>query len=165
MPLDRPTAAFGWAGYVCGLGVVALSTAVADLMFPHFDLANLIMVYLLGVVVVASRWGRGPSLVAAIASVAAFDFLFVPPYVTFAVSNKQHLVTFAVMGLVALVISTLTVRIREQAALARQRDQHRHTRRSLEERVLVPDAVLTEHLAVFGHVVHVTLVTGRQPIV
>ncbi len=114
--------AFDWVGYACGLGVVALSTAVAHLMFPHFDLANLIMVYLLGVVVVASRWGRGPSLLAAIASVAAFDFLFVPPYVTFAVSNKEHLVTFAVMGVVALVISTLTVRIREQAKVARQRE-------------------------------------------
>jgi len=108
--------------YARGLGVVALCTAIAGLMFPYFAPANLIMVYLVGIVVVASRWGRGPSIVAAVASIAAFDFLFVPPHLTFAVSDTQYVVTFAVMLLVALVISTLTVRIREQAEVARQRE-------------------------------------------
>jgi two-component system sensor histidine kinase KdpD len=108
----------GFPGYLYSLAVVGLSTALAASMFPYFDLANLIMVYLLGVVVVAGRWGRGPSLLAAALSVGAFDFLFVPPYFTLAVSSTRHLLTFAVMGIVALVIGTLTVRIREQAEAA-----------------------------------------------
>ena len=64
------------------------------------------MVYLLGVVVVATRFGRGASLLASVLSVAAFDFFFVPPYFTFAVSDTEYLVTFAVMLVVALVISS-----------------------------------------------------------
>ncbi len=82
------------------------------------------MVYLLGVVMVATRWGRGAvDAGRRCSSVAAFDFLFVPPHFTFAVSDTQYLVTFVVMMLVAFVISTLTVRIKEQAEVARQRER------------------------------------------
>ena len=56
-------------------------------MFPYFSVANLSMVYLLGVAIVATRWGRGPSIAASIVNVAAFDFFFVPPYFSFAVSD------------------------------------------------------------------------------
>jgi two-component system sensor histidine kinase KdpD len=121
----RPTLTLArdWRGYGEALAMVALATGVAWLMFPYFALSNLIMAYLLGVIVVATRNGRGPSLVASILSVAAFDFFFVPPYFTFAVSDTQYLVTFAVMLVVALVISGLAVRIRTQADAARQREQ------------------------------------------
>ena len=75
------------------------------------------------VIVVATRYGRGPSLLSSVLSVAAFDFFFVPPYLTFAVSDTQYLVTFAVMLLVALVISSLAARIRAQAESARDRER------------------------------------------
>jgi two-component system sensor histidine kinase KdpD len=109
--------------YAKGILVVAQCTALAWLMFPSFALANLIMVYFLGVVVVAARFGRGPSIVATILSVAAFDVFFVPPYFTFAVADAEYLITFAVMLVVGLVISTLTVRLQQQATFARLREQ------------------------------------------
>ena len=80
------------------------------------------MVYLLGLVAVAMRCSRRPAVLASILSVAAFDFFCVPPYYTFAVSDYEYVVTFAVMLVVALVISTLTVRIRMQAAHAVDRE-------------------------------------------
>jgi two-component system sensor histidine kinase KdpD len=92
-------------------------------MFPFFEPANLIMTYLLAILAIATRYGRGPSVLASVLSVAAFDFFFVPPYLTFAVANTQYLLTFAVMLVVGLVISGLTVRIRLQAEAARQREQ------------------------------------------
>ncbi|HSE06974.1 MAG TPA: sensor histidine kinase KdpD [Methylomirabilota bacterium] len=112
-----------WASHGAAVASVGVSTAVAWAMFPYFALSNLIMVYLLSVIVVATRYGRGPSLVASVLSVAAFDFFFVPPYLTFAVSDTQYLVTFAVMLVVALVISSLAVRIRAQAESARERER------------------------------------------
>ena len=111
-----------WHAYGGAALLVAAATAVALLMVPYFELANLIMVYLLGVLLVATRFGRGPSLFASIMSVAAFDFCFVPPRFTFAVSDTQYLVTFAVMLAVALVISDLATRIRAQATSARERE-------------------------------------------
>jgi two-component system sensor histidine kinase KdpD len=112
-----------WPAYAQAAAIVALCTAVAWLMFPYFELANIIMVYLLGVVGVAARSTRGPSVLASILSVAAFDFFFVRPYYSFAVSDTQYFVTFAVMLVVALVISGLTIRIRAQAESARQRER------------------------------------------
>ena len=81
------------------------------------------MVYLLGIVIVAMRTGRGPSLLAAVLSVAAFDFFFVPPRFTFAVTDARYLFTFLVMLIVGLVISGLTVRTRAQAEAAHHREQ------------------------------------------
>jgi len=112
-----------WRPYARGAATVAACTAITALMFPYFALANLIMVYLVGVVMVASRWGRGPSILAAILSVAAFDFLFVPPFLNFGVADTQYILTFVIMLMVALLISTLTVRIKEQAEVARQRER------------------------------------------
>jgi two-component system, OmpR family, sensor histidine kinase KdpD len=112
-----------WPPYAYALAVVAICTGIAWAMFPYFAFSNLIMVYLLGVIVVATRYGRGPSLVASLLSVGAFDFFFVPPYFTFAVSDTQYFVTFSVMLIVAVVISGLATRIRDQAVSARERER------------------------------------------
>lgn len=111
------------SGYATATAGVLAATAVAWLMFPYFASANLIMMYLIAVIIIAIRCGRGPSVLASVMSVAAFDFFFVPPYFTFAVSDAQYLLTFAVMLVVALVISNLAVRIRQQAELARDRER------------------------------------------
>ena len=110
-------------GYLMGLAVVLLCTIVAWSMVGHFGLSNLIMVYLLGVVLVAVRYGRGPSVLAAVLGVAAFDFFFVPPFYTFAVSDTQYVVTFAVMLVVGLVISKLAAGMRLQARVAAHRER------------------------------------------
>jgi two-component system sensor histidine kinase KdpD len=81
------------------------------------------MVYLLGLVPVAARYGRGASVLASVLSVAAFDFFFVPPSLTFAVADTEYLITFAVMLAVGLVISGLTARVRHQAEAARRREE------------------------------------------
>lgn len=122
-PVRRRPLAIDWRAYGGALLVVAAATVLAALMASRFALANLIMVYLLGVLVVATRFGRGPSLLASVLSVAAFDFFFVPPQLTFAVSDTQYLVMFTVMLAVALVISDLATRIRAQAESARERER------------------------------------------
>ena len=72
---------------------------------------------------VAARYHRGPSLLSCLASIAAFDFLFVPPYYTFQVHETAYLLTFAVMLVVALTMSRLTGVIREHAASTRERER------------------------------------------
>lgn len=109
--------------YLKALLLVAVFTVLARQMVPYFELSNVVMVYMLGIVIIATQHGRGPSVMASILSVAAFDFFFVPPFLTFAVSDTQYLITFSVMLTVALVISTLTTRVRLQAEAARDREQ------------------------------------------
>ncbi len=108
--------------YAFSLGLVALATLLGFPIHTIIDPANLVMLYLVVVVVAAAYLGRGPSIVAAVASVLALDFFFVPPAFTFAVSDTQYILTFVGLLVVGLVISALTVRVREQADAAQQRE-------------------------------------------
>ena len=101
--------------YGAGLLYFILATALCFLMYPYFHLSNLIMVYLLGVMITAMECGRGPAILNSLLSVLSFDFFFIPPRFSFAVEEAQYIVTFAVMFLVAVVISHLTNLIRQQA--------------------------------------------------
>jgi two-component system sensor histidine kinase KdpD len=114
---------FAWSGYGWAVLAVGASTAVAWFLFPRVDLANLIMVYLLGILAVSYRQNLGPSTLASFLSVIAFDFFFVPPRFSFAVTDTQYIFMFLVMLLVGLSISNLTVRIRDQARLSRLRER------------------------------------------
>jgi two-component system sensor histidine kinase KdpD len=121
---DEQHPMFKWrAGYLWAFAATVSCTAIAWLMLGHFDLANLIMIYLLGVVVVAARYGRGPSVLSSFLSVVLFDFFFVPPRFSFAVSDSQYLITFAVMLLVALFISSMTASTLHQARIAGHRER------------------------------------------
>ena len=111
-----------WPAYGKAAGASALVALLAAPLHDVVELTNVIMLFLLAVVVVAVRYGRGPAVAAAVLSVAAFDFLYVPPRFTFAVSDVQYLMTFAVMLVVALVIGQLTADLTYQAKVANRRE-------------------------------------------
>lgn len=110
-------------GYEVGLLYVTLATGLCFVMYPIFDLPNLIMVYLLAVMVTAVQCGRGPAILNALLGVLAFDFCFVPPRWSFTVNDASYIVTFVVMFLVAVVIGHLTSLIRRQAEAARLQER------------------------------------------
>lgn len=98
-----------------GAVLACLFTAViASFLTRWLDPANIVMLFLLTVFLVAWLLGRGPALLAAFFAVALFDFFFVLPHFSFAVADVQYLITFAVMLAVALVTGQL-------AAVARER--------------------------------------------
>jgi two-component system sensor histidine kinase KdpD len=111
------------ADYLRALAAVVISTMACVATREYFTLADQAMIYLLGVLVASSRLPRAPSLFAAVASVAALDFFFVPPYLTFNVADLRYVVTFAVMLAVGIMVSHLTHRIRQQADAARRRER------------------------------------------
>ncbi len=122
-PPRLPARTSRWPAYARSAGVVAAITALCALLFGRIELTNLVMLYLLGTVLVAARFGRGPSVLAAVLSVGLFDFLFVPPRYSFAVSDTQYLITFVVMLATGLIISSLAARGRRQANVARARER------------------------------------------
>ena len=109
--------------YLWSILIVVGCAVLAFLMFPYFAPANVVMVFLVGIVIVATRYGRGPSILVSIISVIAFDLFFVPPHLTFGVNDTQYIVTFGVLLLVGLTISSMTVRIKEQAEASRERER------------------------------------------
>ncbi|HQQ64387.1 MAG TPA: two-component system sensor histidine kinase KdpD [Pseudomonadales bacterium] len=107
-----------WSGALC-----LLTALVATPLLQVFDLANIVMLFLLTVMLIAVRFGRGPSVFAAVLNVALFDFFFVPPRFTFAVSDVQYLFTFFIMLTVGLITGQLTSKLRFQARIASLREE------------------------------------------
>lgn len=110
--------------YARTLLLIGAATGVGYLTRDRFEATNLVMFYLAAVVASAVFFGRGPSVFAAAASVVLFDLLFIPPFHSFAVSDTQYVITFAVFFVVALTVSDLTARVQAQAAAARDREAH-----------------------------------------
>lgn len=113
-----------WRGYIAAAAALAAATFVS-IGFRAIGLtdSNVVMTYLLTVVFVAVLIGRGPSIAASVAAVLLFNFFFTTPYYTFAVNDPQYIYTFIVMLVVALIVSALTVRIRNQVKVARERER------------------------------------------
>jgi len=109
--------------FAAGAAATAIATIAARLVFGTEDLADVVMTYLLGIVLISTRFGFHASVATAVLSVLAFDFFFVPPYYTFSVVDLRHIVTFGVMLLVAVVIAGLTQRVRDQAEVAKRSER------------------------------------------
>jgi two-component system sensor histidine kinase KdpD len=111
------------ASYSYAFALCAAITLVASLFVDRISLANLVMLYLLGTIFAAAKLGRGPGLMFSFLGVGAFDFFFVPPRMSFTVSDTQYLLTFAVMLATSLTISNLTASLRRQARVATLRER------------------------------------------
>lgn len=108
--------------YLLAVTACLAMTAAATPLLGVVDLANIVMLFLLTVVLVAATLGGGPAVAAAFASVALFDFFFVPPRFSMAVHDAQYVITFAVMLTVALVIGRLAGTLREERDAAGRRE-------------------------------------------
>ncbi len=150
-PLPPPSPLGGpWrypmAAVACGLTTV-LTTPLHDWLEP----VNAVMLFLLTVVLVAAKLGRGPAVMASFLSVGLFDFFYVPPRFSFAVSDIQYVLTFGVMLTVALVIGHLAIGMRQRADEAQQAAQRAQALQALAHRLagaLSVEQVL-EHLQDF----------------
>ena len=119
-----PVRATAWAEAILG---VTAATGLGLLSRGWLSETDIVVLLLLVITGVAVRGGRGPSLLAAGLSVAAYDFFFVPPFYTLAVSDTRHLLTFLVMFAAGVTLSALTTRLRRQEAAAVAREARTST--------------------------------------
>ncbi len=110
-------------GCAAAIILCGLITLGGKWLLPGVDAVNLVMIYLLGVAMVALKYGRWPSVLATLLNVAVFDMVFISPTGTMAVSDVQYLLTFGVMLAVGVIIGNLTAGVRYQARVARYREQ------------------------------------------
>jgi two-component system sensor histidine kinase KdpD len=111
-----------WRRYLWSITLVAITTGICALVAPYISPTNLVVIYLLSTVLAAIFLGRGPAVLASFLSVAAFDYFFVPPQLTLAVTDTEYILTFFGLLAVSLVISYLTAQVREQADAAQRRE-------------------------------------------
>lgn len=122
-PLLPPPAPAHWRNYLLAAAAVGTVAGIGAPLLGQFDLANIAMLFPLVVMFSAVRLGRGPAVLAAFLSVALFDFFFVHPHFTFAVSDLQYLLTFAVLLAVALTTAELAAGLRRQRDMAEARER------------------------------------------
>jgi two-component system sensor histidine kinase KdpD len=108
--------------YIWSLVLIALMSLLGEFVSRSFEPTNLVMLYLLAVVISAIFWGRGPAITTAVVSVLIFDFLFIPPKLTFTVDQTQYILTFIGLFAVGVVISELAVKMRQRAIEAQKRE-------------------------------------------
>ena len=111
-----------WSGYMTAVALVGGASLICAAFIPFFAPANLVMIYLLAVVLAALRLGREPAILAAFLGVLCFDFFFVPPPYTFAVSDTQYLFTFFALFIVGAIISTLVAKGRQRVETMQTRE-------------------------------------------
>ena len=112
------------AAYAWSLALVVGITGVALLGRNAFHLPDVVMLYLLAILIASFRFGRGPAITAAALSVATYDFFFVPPFYTLSVEHARHVMTFAMMFGLGLVVSNIASRLRQQERQTRLREEH-----------------------------------------
>jgi two-component system sensor histidine kinase KdpD len=122
--MDRPVVSTEWKKYLTAAAAVGVCTVIGAAFHRDPDHSNVIMIYLLGVVFVSTRLGRGPSIFATIASIAAFDFFFFPPYLSLGSFDPQYIVTLPIMLSVALIVCELSARLRDRMFALEKNEQY-----------------------------------------
>jgi two-component system, OmpR family, sensor histidine kinase KdpD len=142
--LHSPPRAYAYA-FAVGAGITLVDSALAA---RQFAVTNLVMLYLLGVIFAAAKLGRGPGVMLSFLSVAAFDFFFVAPTLSFSVTDTQYLLTFIVMLLTSLTISHLTSSLRREARIASQRERRTSAMYAMTRELAA--ALMTEQIIEIG---------------
>jgi two-component system sensor histidine kinase KdpD len=119
----RPTRPeFNPRAYIAATLSVAVAGLAAMLLQEVVAVPNLSMVFLLGVLFSAVRYGLWPSIYASVLSMLVYDFFFVPPFFTFTVDTPQDVLALVIYFIAAVLASNLAARMREQAEAARRRE-------------------------------------------
>lgn len=112
-----------WRQYIGGVAMTTLATLFSLSFEEKMGLINIALLYQLPVIMSAFWWGRWPSYFAALCGLAAFDFVFVPPTLTFTVADIHYLWSFITFLFMAFIIGRRTELLRSEAASARQRER------------------------------------------
>jgi two-component system sensor histidine kinase KdpD len=150
-PVLRPTSS--WPRYALSALLVALITLISFPIYGRIHATNLVMLYLAAVVISALYLGRGPSMLASILGVLAFDFFFTEPRFTMVVSDSEYIITFLGLFIVSIAISNLTGRVREHVEVIRAQEQQSSTLYALSRELTVStdlDTVLTKVIEQIG---------------
>lgn len=107
--------------YIYALLTVAIAVGIGTLLWEWVGLENIDLVFLIGIVAIAVRYGLWPSLLASFASAVCYNFFFTKPYHTFFIADPTHVIAVIFFTIVAIVVSNVAARARIQAVAAMAR--------------------------------------------
>jgi two-component system sensor histidine kinase KdpD len=116
-----------WQHYLYAMLMTVFCTLLLFPAAPHVETVNLVLGYLIGIVSIALRYGRWPSLLTTVTSALSLNYFFMPPQYSFKLAEEQHLVTMIVLMITGMIIGSQTAHLRLQAISARKREKNTST--------------------------------------
>ena len=110
----RPATTLEWPGYAIAAAGVAAAAGLGSLVDLWLAAPNVSVIFLVAVMLIAMKLGRGPAIFASIASFLAFNFLFTRPRFSFNISDSQTLLTVVFFLIAAIFVSNLASRVQIQ---------------------------------------------------
>jgi two-component system sensor histidine kinase KdpD len=110
-----------FSAYIAAAAVTAAGVGASEVAKPYFGGETVPLIFMMGVLGVAYLFGRGPSVIAAFASMLSYNFFFLPPIYSFTIADPINVSALFFFLFAALIVSNLTARVRRQAELARNR--------------------------------------------
>jgi two-component system sensor histidine kinase KdpD len=157
MPMDANRAATSTAGgpaggYALAIAGAATAVVVAAVTERWFGLSDLSLVFMLAVLIVASRTHIGPAVLTAVLCFLAYNFFFIAPRYTLYISAWQGVATVALFLAAALLAGRMAATLAMQVQALRVANRHAQARQELAQRLAVAaddDAVVEAAHAVF----------------
>lgn len=115
--------------YLTAIAIVVLCTLINFVIHIYLNDNNAIMIYMLGVTIVALLYQRAASIVASLLSILSYDYFFVFPYYSFSVAELDSLITLIVMLVVTQAISYLSLYVRRQMETMKKIQAEKETER------------------------------------
>ncbi len=104
-----------WFGYTSAVVSIALATGALKLVGKHINPTTVALVFLLIILISARTWGAAPAVVASIIGILSFNFLFLPPYGTFAIRDPDNWIAFVAFMVTAITVGQLSGNAKHRA--------------------------------------------------
>jgi two-component system sensor histidine kinase KdpD len=108
-----------WLTYILSLGIVSATTGISLLLHPFLNASNLILIYLISLTIIALLGKKGPSILASLIGVLAFDFFFIVPLYSLSMPDKQYWLVLIALFIIPQVVNYLAIITKRQAESAR----------------------------------------------
>ena len=138
-------------GILLTFAMVAIVTAVIYFVIVETGLGHGSVVYVIPVIIAATRWGIVSAIFAAVCGVLASAFFFYPPLYSFRIKDPHEVINLILFIFVAVVVSQLATRLKRQLETARQREIDLRDLYAFSRRLAVAFDVSDIHAAIEDH--------------
>lgn len=111
-----------WKDYIYSVSAIITVSVLGYFIFPYINILNVIMIYLLIITGISAFLSSSSAILASVLSIFAFNLLFVEPKGTFHIAERDYFLTFAMMLLTGVFVSSLSTRLKNQALFAQKRE-------------------------------------------
>jgi K+-sensing histidine kinase KdpD len=105
---DRPFYYQRWFGYASAVLSIAIATAALKFFGRHINPTTVALVFLSIILIAARTWGSAPAVAGSLVGILSFNFLFLPPYGTFAIGDPDNWIAFIAFMVTAITVGQLS---------------------------------------------------------